>query len=357
MPLDATWTEIGGTPLAVEYALESLASSIKDLAAALTLRRIARVAVVGSGDSLVVGLMAAAAFAEFAGRPLEAVQAYEYAAYGHPDFGPDRAVLVVSSSGRPSPTRDALARALAGEAFVIGISDRAGEDNPFLTRPPFALCPGAAKRGIPTQSTSATLAVLLRLAVEWGLLLTDGFRCAAAASELRRIPKRLSVILGAHAETTEALGWALPSWRRIHIVGAGPNVGTAQTAALLFGAGPGLAALPHEVEEFHHGLKLASLTRDDLVLVLAPSGSCAEDRLSQTIAAARARSAEVVVLGASRSGGTVEIPLPRTIEAFSPLLMLPILQQIALHAGLAVAQDAMQPFRARALPATHSMCW
>ena len=39
MPLDATWTEIGGTPLAVEYALESLASSIKDLAAALTLDR------------------------------------------------------------------------------------------------------------------------------------------------------------------------------------------------------------------------------------------------------------------------------------------------------------------------------
>lgn len=344
MPLEATRLEIAGTPVAMSRALDRLAGPVRDLATALTLRQIARVAIVGAGDSLAVGVMAAAGFAQFAGKPLDAIQAYEFVTYGHPDFGSDRAAILISSSGRPSPARDALTRALAGDAFVIGISDRAAPDNPFLGRPGYALCPGAAKRGMPTQSTSLTLAVLLRLAIEWGQILghvVDG----TALEELLSVPKQLELIARVHADAVLAIAASFGDWRQIHIVGAGPNAGTAQAATLLFAAGAGLSAAAHTVEEFHHALKLAGLTRRDLVLVLAPAGSRGKALLTQTVAAAKARDAHVIVLGAAGLGGSLELPLPHTLEALSPLLILPLLQQMALGAGLAIAQDATQSFR------------
>ena len=345
MPLDATRAEIAGTPAALANALESLAAPICDLAAALARRHVARVAVVGSGDSLAVGMMAAPGFAEFAGKPVETIQAYEYATYGHPAFGRDLAAFLISSSGRPSPTRDALTRALGSDAFVVGVSDRAAADNPFLTRPTHALCPGSAKRGMPTQSTIVTLAVLLRLAVEWGRTLGH-VPGDSTLEELRAVSDRLAATARTHGDTARAIGASLAGWRRIHIVGAGPNVGTAHAGALLFAGAAGLVATAHAVEEIHHALRLASLGRQDMVLVLLPPGTRAEARLIDTIAAAKGRGAHVVVLG------TGEVPLPGTLEPFSPLLLLPILQQIALGAGQAVAQGATAPFRTRPVPPT-----
>jgi len=356
MPLDATRAEFEDTPTAMARALQSLAEPVRDLATALVLRHIGRVAVVGSGDSLAVGMMASCGFAQFADKPVDAVQAYEYATYGHADFGADRAAVLISSSGRSSPTRDALTRALAGDAFVIGISDRSGPDNPFLSRPGATLCPGAAKRGMPTQSTSVTLAVLLMLAIEWGLV-QGQVRSETALQELRIMPKRLSAVVNAHAAAASAIGAALTSWRQIHIVGTGPNVGTAHAGALLFSAGPGLSAIPHAVEEFHHALRLAGLTDRDLVLVLAPPSCRAEARLAETVLAAKARGAHVVVLGRDGLGGTSELPVPRTLEALSPLLLLPLLQQMALDAGLSVADDPLQPFRHRSFAASYRTSW
>ena len=356
MPLDATRDEIDGTPAAMSRALEALAPSVRDLATALALRRIARVAIIGSGDSLAVGMMAAGAFAQFARRQLDAVQAYEFATYGYPDFGGDRAAILISSSGRPSPVRDALTRALTGDAFVIGVSDRAGRDNPFLSRPAFSLCPGAAKRGMPTQSTSVTLALLLRLSIEWGQILghvIDG----TALEELLIVPKRLAFIAQAQGKAASAIGVALGDWRRIHIVGAGPNVGTAEAAALLFAAGPGLAAVAHSVEEIHHALKLATLGNGDLVLVLAPREARAERLLAETVGAAGKRGAHVIVLGTSGLGGAAEIPLPRTLEALSPLLMLPVLQRMALSAALSVADNATLSFRTRPFASSYRAEW
>jgi len=350
MPLDATRAEIDATPAAMSRALETLAEQVRDLATALVLRQIARVAIVGSGDSLAAGMMAASGFTQFADKPADAVQAYEYATYGYADFGRDRAAVLISSSGRPSPTRDALTRALAGDAFVIGISDRPGPDNPFLRRPSYALCPGAAKRGLPTQSTSVTLAVLLLLAIEWALVLGQA-GAETALKELRIMPKRLDFVRLTHGAAARAIGATLTTWRRIHIVGAGPNVGTAHAGALLLAGGAGLSAVPHAVEEFHHALKLASLTECDLVLVLAPPGARAEARLVKTAATVKARGAHVVVLGMGL-GGSLELPLPHTPEALSPLLLLSLLQQMALGASLSVADDPVNPFRTRSFAPT-----
>ncbi|WP_145749424.1 SIS domain-containing protein [Nitrospirillum amazonense] len=328
MPLPATAREWADTPAAVSRALSHLAAPVRDLAAVLTARGIGRLLLAGSGDSLSVGLMATPAFAAYAGIPCQAVQAFELARYGHPDLGARTAVAVISSSGRPSPAHDALARAQDSGALVIGICDRAC--TPFLAPPVWGLCPGASKDGMPTQSTTAALAVLILLALEWGEA-----RRRPIATEVRRqmaaMPAVLESILRSDA-AIHALGATLATRRHLHIVGAGPNTGAARCIADLLTAAAGLAALSHAVEEFHHALRLQALTPADLVLVLAPPGARAADHLADTATAARARGAAVAVLG-----GT-DFPVPDLAEPMTPLPLLTQGQTLALAAGDAAAR-------------------
>ncbi|TWB52976.1 SIS domain-containing protein [Nitrospirillum viridazoti] len=327
MPLPATARERADTPTAVDRALTRLAAPVRDLAAALTARGIGRLLVAGSGDSLSVGLMATPAFAAYAGIPCQAVQAFELARYGHPDLGAHTAVAVISSSGRPSPAHDALARARESGALVIGICDREG--TPFLAPPVWGLCPGASKGGMPTQSTTATLAVLTLLALEWGEVLRRPM--AGPRREVAALPATLERVLRSDT-AIHALGATLATWRHLHIVGAGPNTGTARCIADLLTAAAGLAALPHAVEEFHHALRLQALTPTDLVLVLAPPGARAADHLAETAAAAHARGAAVVVLGGP------DFPMPGMDEPMTPLPLLMQGQALALAAGDAAAR-------------------
>ncbi|MDG3439111.1 hypothetical protein [Nitrospirillum amazonense] len=327
MPLPATAREWADTPAAVGRALTRLAGPVRTLAAALAARGIGRLLVAGSGDSLSVGLMAAPAFDAYAGIPCQAFQAFELAQYGHPDLGVHSAVAVISSSGRPSPAHDALARAQESGALVVGICDR--EDTPFLVPPAWGLCPGASKKGMPTQSTAAALAVLILLALEWGNVLR--YPAADVRGEVTTLPAALESVLRSDA-AIHALGATLTTRRQLHIVGAGPNTGTARCIADLLTAAAGLAALPHAVEEFHHALRLQALTPADLVLILAPPGARAADRLADTATAARARGAAVAVLGGP------DFPVPEMDEPMTPLPLLMQGQALALAAGDAAAQ-------------------
>ncbi|WP_044560539.1 SIS domain-containing protein [Azospirillum sp. B4] len=323
MPLPATARERADTPAAVARALARLADPVRDLVTVLTTRGISRLLVAGSGDSLSAGLMAAPAFAAYAGIPCQAVQAFELARHGHPDLGPRTAVAVVSSSGRPSPAHDALSRARDSGALVIGISDREG--TPFLAPPVWGLCPGASKNGMPTQSTVATLAVLILLALEWG-----GARqhpvAAGVHGDVAALPAILDGVLRSDAGV-RALGATLAARRHVHVVGTGPNAGTARCVADLLTAAAGLAALPHAVEEFHHALRLQALAPADLVLVLAPPRARAADRLADTAAAARVRGARVAMLGGP------DFPVPEMDEPLTPLPLLVQGQALALAAG------------------------
>ncbi|MDE1145068.1 MAG: SIS domain-containing protein [Azospirillaceae bacterium] len=328
MPLAATAAEVADTPAAIGRALARLADPVAGLAAALTAHGITRLIITGSGDSLSAGHMAAPAFAAYAGIPCQAVPAHELVAYGHPDLGPGTAVAVVSSSGRPGPAHDALDRARHSGAFVIGISDRDTPGNPFLAVSAGSLCPGAAKAGIPTQATSATLATLFLLAIDWGGARTP----AGVRAQLAAMPTLLEQVRHRGRDAAGTLGVTLPRHRMLHIVGAGPNAGTAHAVADLLTAAAALAALPHEAEEFQHALRPWALGRDDLVLALVPPGARTAPRLLDAIRVAEAAGARAVTLGGP------DHPLPVVDEFLSPLPLLMLAQEMTLAAGDAVAQ-------------------
>ncbi|MCP5756656.1 SIS domain-containing protein, partial [Klebsiella pneumoniae] len=76
-------------------------------------------------------------------------------------FSATSLVVVISASGRPSPVLDALAHALTTKASVVGMTNSPG--SPFANLSSRMLFTLASKKGMPTQSSSATLFLLMRL--------------------------------------------------------------------------------------------------------------------------------------------------------------------------------------------------
>src|SRR5881296_3892100 len=112
MPISATRREVAAQPEVVAQVLAEQGTAVRALAAVFAERDTREIVLLGSGDSWFAGLACRLAFETYSGLPTEAIQAYEYAAYGHPSFDDRTVAIVISSSGRPTTTWDALDRAL-----------------------------------------------------------------------------------------------------------------------------------------------------------------------------------------------------------------------------------------------------
>jgi glucosamine 6-phosphate synthetase-like amidotransferase/phosphosugar isomerase protein len=357
MPISATRREVAAQPEVIARVLAELAAPVRELAQLLAARGTRQIVLLGSGDSWFAGLACRLAFETYSGLPAEAVQAYEYAAHGHPGVDAATAVIVISSSGRPTTTWDALDRALLTPAYVVGITDTPYAGNPFSERVHTVLVPGAEKAGWPAQTTSATIALLIMLAVELGR--ARGQLDAGAADrlgeQLRAIPAAMGAVLEASA------GWAVGLARRygeggarriITFVGSGPSLGVAYTGMALLAEGPQEVGIAIAAEEFHHGLHIATIAPDDVVLLVAPTGA-GSLRMLDTARAVAAWGAQLVAIVDTHdeairglAGSVCEVPgLP---EPLSPLLTLLPLHQLSIQ--LAAQKVASGYQRPRSVP-------
>ncbi len=340
MPIAATRREVAAQPEVIARVLAEQSTAIRDLAQRLAARETRRIMLLGSGDSWFAGMACRLAFETYSGLPAEAFQAYEYAAYGHPGFDAATAAIVISSSGRPTTTWHALDRALHTPAFVVGITDKPYDGNPFSEKVHIALIPGAAKVGWPAQTTTATIAVLIHLAIELGR--ARGHLAQAAADDLTArlwgLPKTMRAVLEQSGPWAEQLARGLlrPGYRRIYtFVGSGPSLGVAYTGMALMAEGPQEAGIAIAVEEFHHGLHIATIAPDDVVLVIAPTGA-ASRRYLDVATALHAWGAQLIAIvdthdAAIRSLAGNVLELPAVPEPMTPLLTLLPLHQLSIQ--------------------------
>ncbi len=162
--------------------LETAMATATRVADAARARGVERVLIVGAGASLHAAEAMRWWLEDLAAVPCEPVPALEYLGYAYRRDTARTLVVTISSSGRASLTLDALRRALAGPAFVVGVTDAA--DSPFATDVHAAICTASTKQtGWPTQTTTAAMAALAAL----GVALAPPDRRAAAAAELRTV--------------------------------------------------------------------------------------------------------------------------------------------------------------------------
>ncbi len=327
-----THGEMFGQPEAIRTTLDRERGALDGIAAALAAHRFDRVVLTGCGDSLAVMYGVRLLLETMLQVPCEPVQALDLAYYQTSLLGPRTLVVCLSSSGTTTRTVEALLMARAKGAVTLSLSNTPGSI--LMQEATHGLLIHAQRKGWPTQSSTAAMALLCALGVRLGVL-----RSAAGAQHLvtalEAVPEVMKAVLSSTDPIMRGLAQTLSS-RPIYLyAGGGPSY-----AAAMFGATKMKECSPDHamaipLEEFHH---YNSQKAGDPLFVLAPAGpSVARARDTAEEGKRWKGRIHAIVTGneaALDECSDLVIRLPALPESLSPFLFTLPLQLFAYHTAL-----------------------
>jgi glucosamine--fructose-6-phosphate aminotransferase (isomerizing) len=266
------------------------------------------------------------AFEALLGLPCEAVQALEFAAYG--TAGADTLVIGISAGGNTPAVMAALHMARARGALAIGISNAPG--SPILTAFDAGLVVHATRRGWPTQSSTATMALLIALAAGIAGKRHD---LAGLAGLLDTLPATVDAEMRDIAASIAARPLLL-------FAGLGPNFAAASIGAAKIRELSPIHAMAFPLEELHH----YRTPKAGDVLVLVATDPPSLERALDTALVSESRGGHIIALLsadapdiAARVQAVVRLPpVDPMLSAFPSMVALHLL---AYH--FARARDAL----------------
>ena len=328
-----THGEMLGQPDAIHTTLQAEADGIHRVARSLASSGIQRIYLTGCGDSLAVMFAARLLLEEMFGVPCEPVQALDLAYYYGRMLTPDALVVALSSSGSTTRTVEAVMVAKARGARTLALSNTPG--SALMMECTHGLRVHAERRGWPTQSSTAALALLCRLAIKVGLA-TGRPGAALLAAALDDLPHCMRAILAETEPVMRCLAERLADRSLYLYAGGGPAY-----ASALFGATKMKECSPDHamaipLEEFHH---YNSIKPGDPLFVLAPAGPSVARARDTAFEGRRWRGQVHAVVSADEtalddcSDAVLRLPaLPESLAAFA--FTLPM-QLFAYHVALA----------------------
>ncbi|MGZ3679907.1 MAG: SIS domain-containing protein [Ktedonobacterales bacterium] len=316
------YEEMMATPAALDMVLNPDDAAREQRAAVgARIATARRVYLTGCGTAHHAAMVGAAFLRDFTNGQVDAraVQAFELAHYERPGVGPEDVLLVLSQSGKPTATNDALARARADGAFCVAIT---GDRESLAARNAQVVLDTTLPE---IRSFAYTISYSLMLGI-----LADLAQCALAAlagdagaavlleAQVRGLVQQHREAL-ALDEQVKALAERLAGSSRFIVAGAGANYATALEASLKMQETNYSATFGMEMEEVLHG-PVAALG-DATLVVIAPPGA-GRTRAFDVLRAARILGSETVALGENgdselEQAADVFLPLPSCPEALS----------------------------------------
>ncbi len=335
------WDGIQSIPAGMEDILApQVVSAVRASVGAMFSKR--PIFLTGCGTSFFAAQATAHAIQQVAGLPAYPWEAFELLAY--PPVGLENGTLIgISHTGSTRPLVQAIEMGRTRGAYTVGYTDDAssalGLSCEQVITGKLGLEPALPK----TRSYLAALVRGCLQAVELGHL---GNRdVAVTESALPRAPNLARQVLAASEAQVRDLAARWAGCRRVVVCGGGPQLATAQEAALKLTEGARLDAIAWEIEEAVHGT-WASTQAGDLVILLAVEGqSC--DGAVRLAAGMKTIGASVWVLAnCDWTGGPVDAltALPGgEPEVLMPLYAILPLYQFTYFVALArgVSPDAM----------------
>jgi glucosamine--fructose-6-phosphate aminotransferase (isomerizing) len=241
----------------------------------------------------------------------------------------DRETLVIgiSASGKTEAVMAALANARARGAITLGLSNT--PTSSLATEFAASLTVHATRKGWPTQSSTAAIALLCGLAATLAEALgtADAMAIRQLRADLADLPMLVDAVTSAFDAPAQALAETFAAAAIILFAGAG-----AHQAAAFFGAAKikelsPIHAVSMPLEEYHH---YRTQKAGDLLFLVAPDGA-SHARALDTALVGRARGGRTVALlpkGETEIAGVVETPL--FLPAVRPELAS-IIYSVPLH--------------------------
>jgi glucosamine--fructose-6-phosphate aminotransferase (isomerizing) len=329
-----TRVEMQGQGAAISATLSAEADALAALAARIRSRGFDHLVVAGCGDSWFTGMGVRHALEALTGRPLLAVQALDFAAYDNAGTGPGGVVFGLSAGGNTPAVMEALRAARRRGAMTVGISNTAGA--PILTEFDGALRVHATRRGWPTQSSTAAMALLVSLGLR---IAPDSPHAVRVDAALTAVPGLADAVLSATDVPMAKAAAEIADASTVFFAGAGPHFATACFAAAKLRELAPVHASAFPLEELHH-YRLPK--RGDALFVIAPDRPSRE-RAFDTVLVGAAEGARVHVLlsGPDReieARVAAAIRVPAADPAVAAIVHAPALHALAFH--FANARDA-----------------
>ncbi len=310
--------EIGDQPEALGQSLGPL----REQAAELPLPEGPRaIYFTGCGDSYIAALASRLAWQEHLELTVEPLRPME--AWRYTRFRPGDVVVCTSISGEVRRTVEAARVARAGGAEVVAIT---GKPTSTLARVAegSALVLPVLSRSRATPHTTDYLTSLLALAVLLERV------SARPIPLLDRLAGLVADTLASLPPLIERAAEVAAGARTIYLLGAGPSYATAAYGAAKLWEAGGIAASPHELEDFCHGPHLM-LAPGDAAILVAPSGRSFERATQLLPGFGELDVATVVVTDADAATiASTVLPVARVPEEWSPFLTSLPLQLLTL---------------------------
>lgn len=331
--VEATRSEMFKQPEVIAATWARNADALESLSNELADHTFDRVFLVGAGDSFAVMIAARRALELSLAIPCEPMQSLEFAYYEQHLVTPHSLVIALSSSGETTRTVEAVLIAQHARALTVSLTNTA--DSSLDQESKNTLLLEATRVGWPTQSSTAALALLLRLASLVGL--RRGVEGASAfATEVDKIPTLVAEVLE-HNDLPIAEVAGIEAHRSIYLFSAGgPNWAAAVVGAAKVKETTPNHALEIQVEEYHH---YNSQKPGEPLFIFAPSGPSVP-RAVDTARDARRYGGQLYVFTtygerAFDKYANRVFELPDVSEALSPILYVLAAQLIGYHLGMA----------------------
>jgi glucosamine--fructose-6-phosphate aminotransferase (isomerizing) len=284
-----------------------------------------RIYLVGCGDSHYVGLATRLAFERWSGIATEALESLEFSRYAIESAPAGSWVVCVSNSGRVARTVECAIYAKQHDLFPIAVTYHADSN---LAKASSATIPFRYTDvgfGPGTLSYLASLVGLYVVALRAGEL-SGKLDSAASASWLEKIQQQADVLaatITASEPAASELGKKSDAQTPVHIIGAGPNYGTALFGMAKMIEAARVSAVGQELEEWAHEQYFCT-GPGTVTMVIAPLGA-SSSRAREQLQAVRDMEGTAVVICSpddteTASLADVVFPVPGfQDEALTPL--------------------------------------
>lgn len=306
---------------------------------------ITRVYVLGCGSSYFGAINVEHAFEDLAGIPTKAVEGFEFAAYQNMDLVDEGSlVLGFSTSGVTAALLDSFERCKPKKAITVAVT--ALEESPLAKAATEILLTGATdetnvcRTKANTQATIAMTIMALHLGRARGYLSAEQSERSLAEVE---IAIDGIVELLENEQTIIDLANKYAGCTACLVLGTGPNVGTAQTGALMITEMAKIHSWGDETENFLHG-RFREVNQREPLLLLSPGGAGSRRTLDFLTVSDHAKGPTIVFTDKPTPGlkklATHIVQLKGGLsEVMTPILYLTPLHLYAYHIAVANGEN------------------
>ncbi len=305
-----------------------------------------RIVIVACGTSWHAGLVSEYIFEEFTRIPVEVEYASEFR-YRNPVIYEDDVVIAISQSGETADTMAAIKLAKQKGAFTFGVCNVVGSSISRETDAGAYTHAGpeigvASTKAFTTQITVLSL-VALKIAKANGKISQEDY--FLHLRELDLIPQKIEKALESN-ELIEEIARQYKNAANFLYLGRGFNFPVALEGALKLKEISYIHAEGYPAAEMKHG-PIALIDEKMPVVVVAPKTGYYEKVVSniEEIRSRKGKLIGIVNEGDKTVRNLVDyvVEVPRTVEAFTPLLTTIPLQLLSYHVALMLGKNVDQP--------------